>query len=40
MNKIVISNKVSFDKKCFKYFNGYKDTKIFRPLCIFPPECI
>ena len=33
INKIVVSNKVSFGKKGFKYFIGYKDAKI-RPLCI------
>ena len=27
-NKIVVSNKISFDKKRFKYFIGYKDAKI------------
>ena len=27
INKIVVSNKVSFCKKGFKYFIGYKDTK-------------
>ena len=26
-NKIVVSNKVSFGKKGFKYFIGYKDAK-------------
>ena len=26
-NKIVVSNKVSFGKKDFKYFIGYKDAK-------------
>ena len=34
INKIVVSNKVSFGKKGFKYFIGYKDTKENRPLCI------
>ena len=34
INKIVASNKVSFGKKGFKYFIGYKDAKI-RPLCLF-----
>ena len=29
VNKIVVSNKVSFDKNRFKYFTGYKDTKNF-----------
>ena len=29
INKIVVSNKISFSKKGFKYFVGYKDdTKI------------
>ena len=34
INKIVVSNKVSFGKKGFKYFTGYKVDKI-KPLCIF-----
>ena len=34
--KIVVSNKVSFGKKDFKYFIGYKDAKN-RPLRIFLP---
>ena len=34
INKIVASKKVSFGKKGFKYFIGYKDAKI-RPLCLF-----
>ena len=34
---MVVSNKVSFSKKRFKYFIGYKDVKI-RPLCIFLPK--
>ena len=37
-NKIVVSNKISFDKKDFKYFIGYKDAKEIRPLCIFLPK--
>ena len=36
-NKIVLSNKVSFGKKGFKYFIGYEDDKI-KPLCIFLPK--
>ena len=35
INKIVISNKVSFSKNVFKYFIGYKDSKNIRPLYIF-----
>ena len=34
INKMVVSNKVSFDKKGFKYFISCKYAKI-RPLCIF-----
>ena len=41
INKIVVSNKVSFGKKGFKYFIGNKDAKKIRPLCILPKhECI
>ena len=38
INKIVLSNKVSFGKKGFEYFIGYKDVKKSRPLCIFLPK--
>ena len=38
INKLAVSNKVSFGKKDFKYFTGYKDLRIIRPLCIFPPK--
>ena len=38
INKIVVSNKVSFGKKGFKYFIGYKDTKENRPFCILLPK--
>ena len=31
-------NKVSFSKKGFKYFIGYKDAKKIRTLCIFLPK--
>ena len=37
-NKIAISNKVSFSTKWFKYFNGNKDSKKFRLLCIILPK--
>ena len=36
INKIVVSNKVFFGKKGFKYFIGYKDTK--KTSCIFPQK--
>ena len=38
INKIVVSNKFSFDKNDFKYFIGYKDSKKVRPLCILLPK--
>ena len=38
INKIVVSNKVCFDKKGFEYFIGYKDTKKIRPLYVFLPK--
>ena len=37
INKILVSNKVSFGKIGFKYFIGSKDTK-HRPLCVFLPK--
>ena len=41
INKIVVSNKVYFGEKGFKYFIGYRDAKKMRPLCIFPKDvCI
>ena len=38
INKIVLSNKVPFGKKGFKYFIGYKDVKKTRLSCIFLPK--
>ena len=38
ISKTVVSNKVSFGKKDFKYFTGYKDAKIIKSLCIFLPK--
>ena len=38
INKIVVSNKVSFGKKGFEYFITCKDAKNIRPLCIFLPK--
>ena len=35
IKKMVVSNKVSFGEKGFKYFIGYKDAKKMRPLCKF-----
>ena len=38
INKIVVSSKVSFGKKDFKYFIGYTNNKKVRPLCILFPK--
>ena len=38
INKIVVSNNVSFGTQGFKYFIGYEDVKKIRPLCIFLPN--
>ena len=38
INKIVISDKFKHSDKCFKYFIGYKDDNIVRPLCIILPQ--
>ena len=38
INKMVLSNKVSFGKKGMKYFIGWKDAKKIRPLFIFLPK--
>ena len=38
IKKIVVCNKVSFGKKCFKYFIGYKDAKKIESLCIILPK--
>ena len=38
INKIKVSNEVSFGKKGFNYVIGYKDGKKIRPLCILLPK--
>ena len=38
INKILVSNEVPLGKKDCKYFIGYKDAKIIKPLCIFFPK--
>ena len=38
INKIVVSNKVFFGKKGFKYFIDYKHVKKIRPSCLFLPK--
>ena len=35
INKTLVSNKISFRKKGFKYFIRYNDAKKIRSLCIF-----
>ena len=38
INKILVSSKVFFSKKGFKYFIGYTDGKKVRPLCTMLPK--
>ena len=38
INKIMVSNKVFFGKRGFKYFIGYKDAEKMWPLFIFLPK--
>ena len=38
INKAIVFSKVSFGKKGFKYFIGYKDDKEVRKLCIMLPK--
>ena len=38
INKIVLSNKVSFGQKGFKCFIGFKNSTKIKPLCIFLPK--
>ena len=40
INKIIVSNKVPFGKKGFKYFIGYKNDRKVRPLCIAIQKCV
>ena len=37
-DKIVVSDKVRHSEEGYKYFIGYKEDKIIRPLCINLPE--
>ena len=38
INKIVVSDKYEHSDKGFKYFLGYKEDDIIRPLCIILPQ--
>ena len=38
INKIIVSKKVSYGKKVFKYFIGYEDDEKFMPFCIMLPK--
>ena len=40
INKVAVFNKISVDKKGFKYFVSYKEAKRNRPLSIFLPKMI
>ena len=36
--KIVVSDKFKHSKEDFKYFIGYQENEIFKPLCIILPQ--
>ena len=38
VNQILISKRFEYSGKGFKYFIGYKDDNIIRPLCIILPQ--
>ena len=38
INKIVVSDKFGHSDKGFKYFIGYKEDDVIRPLCIILPQ--
>ena len=40
VDQIVVSDKFKHSDDGFKYFLGYKDGKIFKPLCIILPQMI
>ena len=40
VDQIVVSDKLKHSDDGFKYFLGYKDGKIFKPLCIILPQMI
>ena len=38
VSKVLVSNKVAFGEKGFKYFIGFKDGRNLRPLCVILPK--
>ena len=38
VNKVIVSNKIPFYKKGFKYFVGYKDDRKVKSLCVMLPK--
>ena len=38
LDHIVISDKIKYSDDCFKYFIGYKEGEIVKPLCIILPQ--
>ena len=38
VDQIVASEKIKHNNKVFKHFIGYKEDKIFKPLCIILPQ--
>ena len=37
-DKIVVSDKFKHSEECYKYFIGYQEDEIIRPLCIILPQ--
>ena len=38
VDQIVVSDKLKHNNECFKYFIGYQEDKIVKPLCIILPQ--
>ena len=38
VNQIIISDKIKHSDEGFKYFNGYQEDEIVKPLCIILPQ--
>ena len=38
VDQIVVSDKFKHSDNCFKYFIGYQEGKVVKPLCIFLPQ--
>ena len=40
ISKILVSKKETYSEKSLKYFFGYSDDDVIRPLCVRPPKMI